>query len=42
MILVIWVAATFKAPLPTPMPSYLAATYTGNHYSAKCICFDVR
>jgi Na+/proline symporter len=29
VILVIWVAATFKAPLPKPMPSYLAATYTG-------------
>lgn len=28
-VLVIFVAVTFEAPLPKPLPSYLAATYTG-------------
>jgi len=29
IVLVIFVSVTFKAPLPKPLPSYLAATYTG-------------
>lgn len=41
VILVIWVAATFKAPLPKPMPSYLAATYTGKSNCTSCACFNV-
>lgn len=29
LVLTIWVAVTFKAPLPKPMPSYLATPYVG-------------